>query len=1149
MSKKGKGRGRGRGNGIKTDNFIIPGETNGHFTPEPSKLSHFLGNGNSNIDSISPPSVNHQLEDFPKMPSPISGRGRGCGNAIKTDNFIIPGDTNGHFTPEPSKHSHFLGNGNSNLDSISPPPVNLQTDGFPNLPSPTSASKGCQSGRDNGLKIDKFTTENEEISRNSSQLIQLFNSHAKTNTSSYLLFPDSATVIPPPVYQQSGDYTNSQSPISGGRGKKLKNEEPQLGGVETTTLVSSFSSLGLREQSSGKPLTFGQTFEDGYACGGESSSSDFGRGSPESDELVPYDSKWAPRPNFGKAGRPIELVSNYFKLTCNTGNIYHYHMEINSLEYLKKYGKGGKTQKTANEAAKAKVPKLKHQLERNVGKLKCREVFEKLIQMKALREYNPVYDGWRNIFTSKPFPFSSKQSFIVELEVFGKMRKYEVTVQPVKKANGTNVVDLKSMRQNYNDQNELIMAYTSIMNHRDPPCRQINLGRSFFFLSSDSQKPLGEGLEIWFGYNQSIHWTHRGPALVINLAAKAFHKAGPVLEYLNELLHRDIHKRGQGIRQNEIRKIEEQLKGVKITVTHLTYKRKYTIKGLSKVPAENLKLNYDGKDLTVVEYFKTKYTPLHYPHLHCLHMRAANNQTYIPIENCIIVEGQPMLGKLNPALNSKMIKQTAIAPVERFKSIDKNARCVQAESGGKMKSYNILMDLAPRKFLGRVIDPPTLTYVNGNTKRPDIRGVWRIEGQTFFRAAADIQSWILLCFAERCNEGTLRNFADTFVKTGKKLGLNFGRFLGTRKFSSRDPSEKVLREAEQTQASFAIIVLSRFDSYHNYDEIKFIADYKLGFVTQCMEESVLSKFNDQIATNVCLKVNTKLGGVNHVLNQKPKVLSKPVMILGADAVHCPRGSGCPSIAAVVGSMDAFPSRYKVACRVQDNPDGNKLSQEVILDIKNMVKFLINAFYHNTKGKWPEKIIFFRDGVSEGQFEKVRDEEVHEVQMASQEVIGKVVPITFIIVQKRHQTRFRPVNPSDGVGKMGNVPPGTTVDNEITHPNHFDYFLSSHEGIQGTSKPAHYTVLHDDNNFDADELQQLSYHLCFTYGKCNRSISIPAPVQYADLACYRAKKYADFHLQKERECGSFSSNSSSHLPDHVRDAINAMGDYKKNMFFL
>lgn len=33
---------------------------------------------------------------------------------------------------------------------------------------------------------------------------------------------------------------------------------------------------------------------------------------------------------------------------------------------------------------------------------------------------------------------------------------------------------------------------------------------------------------------------------------------------------------------------------------------------------------------------------------------------------------------------------------------------------------------------------------------------------------------------------------------------------------------------------------------------------------------------------------------------------------------------------------------------------------------------------------------------------------------------------------------------DGVGKSGNVPPGTTVDNTITHPTQRDFYLCSHQ---------------------------------------------------------------------------------------------------------
>ncbi|KAG4996968.1 hypothetical protein JHK84_028001 [Glycine max] len=36
----------------------------------------------------------------------------------------------------------------------------------------------------------------------------------------------------------------------------------------------------------------------------------------------------------------------------------------------------------------------------------------------------------------------------------------------------------------------------------------------------------------------------------------------------------------------------------------------------------------------------------------------------------------------------------------------------------------------------------------------------------------------------------------------------------------------------------------------------------------------------------------------------------------------------------------------------------------------------------------------------------------------------------------------------------NILPGTVVDSKICHPTEFDFYLCSHAGIQGTSRPAH-----------------------------------------------------------------------------------------------
>jgi len=55
-------------------------------------------------------------------------------------------------------------------------------------------------------------------------------------------------------------------------------------------------------------------------------------------------------------------------------------------------------------------------------------------------------------------------------------------------------------------------------------------------------------------------------------------------------------------------------------------------------------------------------------------------------------------------------------------------------------------------------------------------------------------------------------------------------------------------------------------------------------------------------------------------------------------------------------------------------------------------------------------------------------------------------ITFIIVKKRHNTRFFVGDPNTKM--MENVQPGTVVDTDIVHPEGFDFYLNSHAALQG-----------------------------------------------------------------------------------------------------
>jgi eukaryotic translation initiation factor 2C len=78
------------------------------------------------------------------------------------------------------------------------------------------------------------------------------------------------------------------------------------------------------------------------------------------------------------------------------------------------------------------------------------------------------------------------------------------------------------------------------------------------------------------------------------------------------------------------------------------------------------------------------------------------------------------------------------------------------------------------------------------------------------------------------------------------------------------------------------------------------------------------------------------------------------------------------------------------------------------------------------------------------------------------------------VQKRHNTRLLPKQEGGQddtpIDRSGNIAPGILVDRGITHPRDFDFYLNSHASLQGTSRPAHYYVLVDENGFSADGIQ-------------------------------------------------------------------------------
>lgn len=514
----------------------------------------------------------------------------------------------------------------------------------------------------------------------------------------------------------------------------------------------------------------------------------------------------------------------------------------------------------------------------------------------------------------------------------------------------------------------------------------------------------------------------------------------------------------------------------------------------------------------------------------------------------MLVPGQRCIKKLTDTQTSMMIRATAKNAPDREQEINNLVSKANFNDNPYLKDFGITIDHTMVQVTGRVLPAPRLQYGGRHMVQVEPRkGQWDMR-QKQFHQGVEVHKWAIVVFTEEahCDSDAIKRFVWELRKISDDAGMPFVADCCYLQYAKNvDQVEPLFIQLRRHFRDLQLIMVILPGKTPVYAEVKRVGDTQIGIATQCVQVKNVRRLSPQTLSNLCLKINVKLGGINNIIvpNMRPKVFRDPLIFLGADVTHPPAGDDRkPSIAAVVGSMDAHPSRYSASVRVQQH------RQEIIVDLGSMVRELLITFYQTTRFK-PTRIIFYRDGVSEGQFQQVLQYELRQVREACQKLEEDYQPgITFIVVQKRHHTRLFCSNPQDQVGKSGNIPAGTTVDMGITHPMEFDFYLCSHTGIQGTSRPSHYHVLWDDNDFTADDIQSLTYQLCHTYVRCTRSVSIPAPAYYAHLVAFRAR----YHLMdREDRSGDGSATSSATeevTPAAMAQAVRVHNDASRVMYF-
>ncbi|KAH9899908.1 argonaute-like protein [Cubamyces lactineus] len=798
------------------------------------------------------------------------------------------------------------------------------------------------------------------------------------------------------------------------------------------------------------------------------------------------------RTAFGSSGRAITVHTNHFEVKIPDGNIYHYDVILPS-----------------EKALPARL---------NM------EIIARLQTVTAPQVFTPraVYDGRKNMFAARELPFgpSKAQEFEVTLvdppspgEVArgGRPPKaYKVKLKHVATINPEVLSRFLQGKQSHD--NAVLTAITAlnVVIRMEPSLKYPFNVRSFF--TDREQKDIGSGIVLWRGYFQSVRPAIGRMLINVDISTGAMYKPGPLLRIAAEVMGPSYNlTKLTGDPRSRV-KLQRFLSGVRIVVEvpgqpQTGRRPPRVVKRLTAHSAKDLKFtNRQGQVQSVEEYFQQVHNyQLRHPQLPCVEVGTG---ALLPMECCTIFAGQIMRKQVPPERTKDVLDFATKKPADRLNSIRAGLGVLAYGQSEYVRQFGLMVqpNATPVSLQARVLDPPVLQYGQGSrqlTIKPR-DGAWNMIDKKFFRPAT-INRWCIAVFERkpRFNEGPVDELVRGLLQAFASVGITVHENDPVCHWAEGNTDvPAILRNAGgacfqkngKRGGPDLIVAVMPESSSELYMRVKHFGDITQGVATQCLKSTKCYRAKPQYFANVCLKINVKLGGINTIPDARSvPVLTdphNPTIVMGADVIHpAPGADGRPSFTALVGNVDSDTAKYIADCRVQTS------RQEMIDDLEEMATGIIKMYQGYRTGVEkkpgnPKRVIFYRDGVSEGQFAHVLEHELPQIKRACA-ATGVQAKITIIVVGKRHHVRFFP-GQSDA-DRSGNCPAGTVVDKDIVHPTEFDFYLH---------------VLYDENNFTPDSLQALSFALCHVYARSTRSVSIPAPVYYADIVCSRAKNHYD-----------------------------------------
>ncbi|KAK9101079.1 hypothetical protein Scep_024509 [Stephania cephalantha] len=860
------------------------------------------------------------------------------------------------------------------------------------------------------------------------------------------------------------------------------------------------------------------------------------------------------RKGLARRGQPIQLLTNHFavKVANTDGYFFHYSVALFYEDGRPVDGKG-------------------------IGRRVLDRVHE--TYSSELDGKHFAYDGEKSLFTVGALP-QNKHEFMVVLEEASSNRAAGNGSPDGN--NSPNEVDRKRLRRPYRsksfkveisfaakipmnsianalrgreseDSQEALRVLDIVLRQHAAEKGCLLVRQSFFHNNPRNFTDLGGGVLGCKGFHSSFRATQGGLSLNIDVSTTMIVQPGPLLEFL--VANQNV-KDPYSI---DWAKAKRTLKNLRIKA--IPSNAEYKITGLSELPCNQqlftLKQRGDAdvEEITVYEYFvNRKGTELRYSaELPCINVGKAKRPTYIPIELCSLISLQRYTKALSTFQRSSLVEKSRQKPQERMAVLSDVLKTSMYDRDPMLKACGVSINSNFTQIEARVLATPMLKLGNGEDLKPQ-NGRWDFRFKKFVRPTK-IECWAIANFSTPWD---INSLVRDLVKCGEQLGIFMNQpldiFHENPQTRRAPPSVRVEQMFEQMMGKireppqFLLCLMPERKTCTIYGPWKKKALAEVGIPSQCIGPN--RKPNMAYYANVLLKINAKLGGLNSLLSVEhvpsiPLVSKIPTIILGMDVSHgSPGHSDTPSIAAVVSSRQwPLISSYRASVKTQ--PARSEMIASLFKPVEDrdegLVRELLLDFYASSGKRKPEHIIIFRDGVSESQFNQVLNIELNQIIEACKFLDEKWSPkFTLIIAQKNHHTKFFMS------GSPNNVPPGTVIDTKVCHPRNNDFYICSHAGMIGTTRPTHYHVLYDEIGFSADDLQELVHSLSYVYQRSTTAISVVAPIRYAHLAASQMGHFVKFEDASETSSshGGMSNPGAVPVPElpTLKDSVSS------SMFF-